>query len=110
MATSTVGASSAELAEAIEQYYEGSPDQAISSIKTLALTGDAEAQLALGNILYSLSKANKDAEIEDFIKWYEMAASQASVDANSSLGAIYHNKWLELRSNDDAALPISYYE
>ena len=110
IATSTVGATSAELTRAIQLYYAGLPDAAISSIKSLALAGDAEAQLTLGNILYSLSKANKDAEIEDFIKWYEMAAAQGSVDANSSLGAIYHNKWLESRSNEDAALAISYYE
>jgi len=105
-----VGATSAELTRAIQLYYAGSPDAAISSIKSLALAGDAEAQLTLGNILYSLSKANKDAEIEDFIKWYEMAAAQGSVDANSALGTIYHNKWLESRSNEDAALAISYYE
>lgn len=110
IATSTVGATSAELTKAIQLYYAGLPDAAISSIKSLALAGDEEAQLALGNILYSLSKANKDAEIEDFIKWYEMAAAQGSVDANSSLGAIYHNKWLESRNNEDAALAISYYE
>ena len=110
IATSTVGATSAELTRAIQLYYAGSPDAAISSIKSLALAGDAEAQLTLGNILYSLSKANKDAEIEDFIKWYEMAAAQGSVDANSALGAIYHNKWLESRNNEDAALAISYYE
>ena len=110
IATSTVGATSAELTKAIHLYYAGSPDAAISSIKSLALAGDEEAQLTLGNILYSLSKANKDAEIEDFIKWYEMAAAQGSVDANSALGAIYHNKWLESRSNEDAALAISYYE
>jgi TPR repeat protein len=110
IATSTVGATSAELTRAIQLYYAGSPDAAISSIKSLALAGDEEAQLTLGNILYSLSKANKDVEIEDFIKWYEMAAAQGSVDANSALGAIYHNKWLESRSNEDAALAISYYE
>jgi hypothetical protein len=110
IATSTVGAASAELTRAIQLYYAGLPDAAISSIKPLALAGDAEAQLMLGNILYSLSKANKDAEIEDFIKWYEMASAQGSVDANSALGAIYHNKWLESRSNEDAALAISYYE
>jgi TPR repeat protein len=110
IATSTVGATSAELTRAIQLYYAGSPDAAISAIKSLALAGDEEAQLTLGNILYSLSKANKDVEIEDFIKWYEMAAAQGSVDANSALGAIYHNKWLESRSNEDAALAISYYE
>lgn len=110
IATSTVGATSAELTRAIQLYYAGSPDAAISSIKSLALAGDAEAQLTLGNILYSLSKANKDVEIEDFVKWYEMAAAQDSVDANSALGAIYHNRWLESRSNEDAALAISYYE
>ena len=110
IATSTVGATSAELTRAIQLYYAGSPDAAISSIKSLALAGDEEAQLTLGNILYSLSKANKDVEIEDFVKWYEMAAAQGSVDANSALGAIYHNKWLESRSNEDAALAISYYE
>jgi hypothetical protein len=110
IATSSVGATSVELTRAIQLYYAGSPDAAISSIKSLALAGDAEAQLTLGNILYSLSKANKDAEIEDFINWYEMAAAQGSVDANSALGAIYHNRWLESRSKEDAALAISYYE
>ena len=110
IATSTVGATSAELTRAIQLYYAGSPDAAINSIKSLALAGDEEAQLTLGNILYSLSKANKGVEIEDFIKWYEIAAAQGSVAANSALGAIYHNKWLESRSNEDAALAISYYE
>jgi TPR repeat protein len=60
--------------------------------------------------LYSLSKANQHAEIEDPIKWYEMAVAQDSPDANSALGVIYHNEWLDSRSREDAAMAISYYE
>jgi TPR repeat protein len=110
IAAGTVGATSDELAKSVQLYYAGSPDQAISSIKPLALAGDAEAQLTLGNILYSLSKANQRIEFEDSIKWYEMAAAQDSADANSALGVIYHNEWLESRSREDAAMAISYYE
>jgi len=110
IATSTVGATSAELTRAVQLYYEGSPDEAINSIKSLALAGDVEAQLTLGNILFSLSKANKNIEIEDPVEWYKMAAVQGSADANSALGVIYHDKWIESRRNEDAAMAISYYE
>lgn len=110
IATSTVGATSAELTRAVQLYYEGSPDEAINSIKSLALAGDVEAQLTLGNILFSLSKANKNIEIEDPVEWYKMAAVQGSADANSALGVIYHDKWIESRRNEDATMAISYYE
>lgn len=110
LAASSVGATSDELANAIQLYYAGKPDQAITSIKSLAQAGDAEAQLMLGNMLYGLSQANKHIEFEDSIKWYEMAAAQDSADANAALGVIYHNAWLESRRNEDAAMAIAYYE
>ena len=49
----------AELNKAVQLYYEGKPEEAISAIRSLAEAGDAEAQYTLGNILYGLAEANK---------------------------------------------------
>lgn len=108
--TGNVVATNDELAEAIQLYYDGSPDQAIISIRSLAQDGDAEAQYTLGNIFYSLSVANKHAEVEDFVMWYEKAAMQGSAEANTALGVVYHNQWIETRRKEDAAKAINYYE
>jgi hypothetical protein len=45
--------------EAVKRYYAGFPEEAISMIKPLALSGNVDAQYLLGNILYSLSKEGK---------------------------------------------------
>ena len=108
--TGNVVATNDELTNAIQLYYDGSPDQAIISIRSLAQAGDAEAQYTLGNIFYSLSEANKHAEVEDFVIWYEKAVKQGSAEANTALGVVYHNQWIEIRRKEDAAKAISYYE
>ena len=110
MAVSDVGAITDELASAVQLYYAGRPDQAINAIKSMALAGDVEAQLTLGNILYGLSQANQHMEFEDSIIWYDMAAAQGSAEANAALGVIHHNQWIKSRSNEDAAMAIAYYE
>jgi len=96
--------------EAVKRYYAGFPEEAISMIKPLALSGDIDAQYLLGNILYSLPKRGGIADIEDPVKWYKMAADQNSAAANYALGAIFHNKWNKSRDKNDAANAMIYYQ
>lgn len=105
-----VFANTAELDEATKIYYAGSPDRAISLIRPLADSGDAEAQYFLGNIIYSLSKTEKYSNTDDPVKWYKMAAVQNFPAANYALGVIFHNKWSHSRQKDNLAIAISYYE
>jgi hypothetical protein len=96
--------------EAVKRYYAGFPEEAISMIKPLALSGDVDAQYLLGNIFYSLSKEGKITDIDDPVKWYKMAAEQNSAAANYALGAIFQNKWKKSRDKKQAANAIIYYQ
>ena len=96
--------------EAVKRYYAGFPQEAISMIKPLALSGNVDAQYLLGNILYSLSKEGEITDFEDPVKWYKMAAEQNVADANYALGAIFHNRWNKSRDKNDAANAIIYYQ
>ena len=96
--------------EAVKKYYAGFPEEAISIIKPLALSGDVDAQYLLGSILYSLSKEGNFRDIDDPVKWYKMAAEQKSADANYALGAIFHNNWNKSRDKNEAAKAIIYYQ
>jgi len=96
--------------EAVKRYYAGFPEEAISMLKPLALSGDADAQYLLGNILYSLSNEGTITGIEDPVKWYKMAADQNVAAANYALGAIFHNKWIKSRDKNEAANAIIYYQ
>ena len=94
-------AGSAELNEAVKQYYAGNPEQALGLLEPIALDGDVEAQYLMGNILYSLSNSGKYQDLGDPVKWYQMAADQGVADASYAIGVIYYNNWNE--SNDRAA-------
>ena len=98
------------LNQAIERYYAGESEQAIELIRPLALSGDVEAQMLLGNLVYSLSQAGLDTHGEDPVVWYLLAAEQNSVDAAYALGALFHNRWLESKTAEDAAQAIVYYQ
>ena len=108
--STTANASSAKLAEAIQVYYSGLPDQAIAMIKPLAQSGDSKAQLLLGNILHSLSRSDTNNPQQDPVTWYKMAAAQGSSEANYLLGVIYHNRWTESQEQGSKAIAIAYYE
>ena len=110
IASCSVAANTKEIDEAVKKYYAGFPDEAISMLKPVALSGDVDAQFMLGNILYSLSKSGKFGNIEDPVKWYKMAAAQKSIGANYALGVIYHDKWGKSRDKQDAANAIVYYQ
>jgi hypothetical protein len=110
IASNSVSANTAELDRALNIYYAGYPDRAISLIEPLALSGDVDAQLLLGNILYSLSKTNKFNQTGDPVKWYKMAAVQNSTAANYALGVIYHNKWVKSHRRQDVEIAIYYYQ
>ena len=56
IASFSVAADTKTIDEAVKRYYAGFPDEAISMMKPLALSGDVNAQYLLGNILYGLSK------------------------------------------------------
>ena len=105
-----VAADTQQLGQAVNKYYAGFTDEAIGMIEPLALAGDVDAQYLLGNILYSLSSTGKFDEVDDSVKWYQMAAAQKSVGANYALGAVFHNRWLKSRDNGDAAMAIVYYQ
>jgi len=110
MASSAVAANTTELDEAINKYYAGYPDEAISMIKPLALSGNVDAQYLLGNILYSLSREGKLSTFDDPVKWYKMAAEQNSAEAAYALGAIFHNRWNKSRDKKEASNAIVYYQ
>ena len=110
IASFSVVADTKEMDEAVKRYYAGFPEEAISMLKPLALSGDVDAQYLLGNILYSLSKEGTVTGIEDPVKWYKMAADQNSAAANYALGAIFHNKWIKSRDKNEAANAIIYYQ
>jgi len=110
IASNSVSANTAELDRALNIYYAGYPDRAINLIEPLALSGDVDAQLLLGNILYSLSKTNKFNQAGDPVKWYKMAAVQNSTAANYALGVIYHNKWVKSHRRQDVEIAIFYYQ
>lgn len=108
--STTAAANSMELDKAVKIYYAGLPNQAISLIKPLAMSGDVNAQFLLGNILYSLSKTNKNSEIDDPVKWYKMAAANNSPDANYALGVIYNNKWAKSLRQEHLTIAVFYFE
>lgn len=103
-------AAAGEIDEAVQKYYAGFPEEAISMMKPLALAGDVQAQYLLGNILYSLAGTKKFDDIDDPVKWYQMAAEQNSAAANYALGVIFQNKWSKARNRRDAASAIVYYQ
>ena len=103
-------ADSSELDQAIKKYYAGYPDQAISIIKPLAISGDAEAQYLLGNIFYGLSNSKSSIPVENPIKWYEMAAEQDFAPANYALGVIYNNHWVKTSGQKEADLAKMFYQ
>lgn len=103
-------AGSTELDQAIKKYYAGYPNQAISIIKPLAISGDVEAQYLLGNIFYGLSNSKTPILLENPIKWYEMAAAQDSAPANYALGVIYNNQWTRTSDQKEADLAKMYYQ
>lgn len=105
-----VNANDKTIDNAIMEYYAGSPEVAISMIEPLAASGNLDAQLLLGNILYSLARSGSGDSYGDPLGWYERAAAQNSADANYTLGAIYNNRWLETRDKQDAARGIVYYQ
>ena len=110
IASCSVAADTKEIDEAVKKYYAGFPDEAISMLKPIALSGDVDAQYLLGNILYSLSKTGKFGAIDDPVKWYKMAAAQKSIGANYALGIIFHDKWRKSRNKQEAANAIIYYQ
>jgi len=110
IASCSVAADTKEIDEAVKKYYAGFPDEAISMLKPVALSGDVDAQYLLGNILYSLSKTGKFGEIDDPVKWCKMAAAQKTIGANYALGVIFHDKWRKSRNKQEAANAIIYYQ
>jgi hypothetical protein len=110
IASCSVAADTKEIDEAVKKYYAGFPDEAISILKPVALSGDVDAQYLLGNILYSLSKTGKFDDVDDPVKWYQMAAAQKSGAANYALGIIFHDRWRKSRNKQEAANAIIYYQ
>ena len=110
LAPAMVNAGSAELNEAVKQYYAGNPVQALGLLEPVALDGDVEAQYLMGNILYSLSKSERFKNSGDPIKWYQMAADQGVADASYAIGVIYHNNWSESRDRLQAAFAMTHFQ
>ncbi len=106
----SLSADSTNLDNAIKKYYAGYPNQAINMIKPQAMSGDANAQYLLGNILYGLSNSSRFSGIEDPIKWYKLAADQDFPAANYALGVIYNNLWEETSQQKDAMRARSFFQ
>ncbi len=103
-------ASPADLDRAVRKYHAGYPAQAIAILKPLAMQGDMQAQNLLGNIVYGLTQSNPTDTTGDPLKWYQMAATQGSSEASYALGAIYHNRWLQSKREEDGRLAQYYYQ
>ena len=103
-------ASPADLDQAVRKYHAGYPAQAIAILKPLAMQGDMQAQNLLGNIVYGLTQSNPTDTTGDPLKWYQMAATQGSSEASYALGAIYHNRWLQSKREEDGRLAQYYYQ
>ena len=107
-------ASPADLDQATRKYHAGYPAQAIAILKPLAMQGDMQAQNLLGNIIYGLAQSNPTDTTGDTtggsLKWYQMAATQGSSEASYALGAIYHNRWLQSKREEDGRLAQYYYQ
>ncbi len=99
----SLSANSPMLEQAVKKYYAGYPAEAIGMIEPIARAGDLDAQLLLGNILYTLSQANQS--YGDPLPWYHLAAEQGSAPANYALGTLYQNRWLQ--SRDDAVADLA---
>ena len=110
LAPALVCAGSAELDEAVKQYYAGNPEQALGLLEPVAMDGNVEAQYLMGNILYSLSNTEEYKNLGDPIKWYQMAADQGVADASYAIAVIYHNNWNESRDRIQAALAITHFQ
>jgi hypothetical protein len=107
-------ASPADLDQATRKYHAGYPAQAIDILKPLAMQGDMQAQNLIGNIVYGLAQSNPTDTTGDTtgdpLKWYLMAATQGSSEASYALGAIYHNRWLQNKREEDGRLAQYYYQ
>lgn len=98
-----------DLDRATARYYAGYPADAIAMLEPLARAGDVAAQYLLGNMSYALRQANAAGDY-DPIAWYRMATERGSAEAAYALGAIYNNRWLESRTEEDARLAEFYYQ
>ena len=109
MASCSIAVAANVLDEALKRYYAGQPDKAIAMIEPRALAGDTDAQLLLGNILYSLSATGDYDLVDKSLEWYEMAAARNSAAAHHAIGVIHQNKWTDSRDKTDAATAMVYY-
>lgn len=110
LAANGAAAAAGVIDDAVKRYYAGYPVEAIAMLRPVASAGNADAQYLLGNMLYSLAGSGQVEESEDPVKWYGLAAEQGSAQANYALGAIYNNRWLQSRLDEDASLSQSYFE
>jgi len=105
----SLSAGSPALDQALKKYYAGYPREAIGMIEPLAVSGNVEAQFLLGNLLYTLAQSGQSEIQGDPVKWYRLAAAQGSARAAYALGAIYNNRWLQARRDEDLYQAESYY-
>jgi TPR repeat protein len=105
----SLSAGSPALDQALKKYYAGYPREAIGMIEPLAVSGNVEAQYLLGNLLYTLTQSGRFDVQGDPVKWYRLAAAQGSARAAYALGAIYNNRWLQARRDEDLHQAESFY-
>ena len=105
-----LSAGSKDIDKAINRYHAGQPGQAITILKPLAMSGNMDAQILLGNIIYAQSTSDPLNSTDDPLDWYMMAAEQGSPEASYAIGAIYHNNWLLSQQQDDASKAEYFYQ
>jgi hypothetical protein len=105
----SLSAGSPVLDQALEKYYAGYPREAVGMLEPLAVAGDVDAQYLLGNLLYTLTQSGQFEVAGDPVKWYRLAALQGAARAAYALGAIYNNRWLQSRRDEDLGLAESWY-
>ena len=77
---------------AVEAWQEHAPPRADSSADRLtaaAENGDAAAQLKLGMRYYETGRGHQ-ADYEEALKWFHLAADQGNAEAQARIGMMYH--------------------
>ena len=72
--SSNLSAGSKDIDQAINWYHAGQPGQAITILKPLAMSGNIDAQILLGNITYAQSKSDPLNSTDNPVEWYMIEA------------------------------------
>lgn len=76
------------MSNGIEAYLAGNYKHALKLLKPAAEQGNAEAQAMLGTI-YQLGLGGADVDVEQALKWYQLASEQGHAVASNNLAGLH---------------------